>query len=1061
MMFNEVEKKVDLDRSRRSPEPLSPPLPARRIHSFRLVSPILSLLTPEPFTPMRLVTMLPCPRSKGRATQARLASGLLVLGLVLPPVSAFGQETSADAPTPPPSTSPMPPQMRGPSSGPSTPLNPDDFPPFDKVTEGYEKVVSTVDGKPSFYTLWVRQRDGQMLAELPRNFASQKHFVAMTVASGETYAGLQAGDMYVYWKQYDKRLALIQPNVEVRSTGDKESKSSVQRLFTDRVILDVPIVTMVPRGGPMIDLDELLVGRAADFFGPAYRPSNPRLVTVKTAKAFPENVEVGLEVPTADGTLKILHYSISLIPDSTGYQAREADERVGFFTTAYSDLGKFEDGKDRVRYINRWFLEKADPSLKLSPPKQPIVFYIEHTTPIRYRRFVRDGVLYWNKAFEKVGIANAIEVYYQDEASGQHMEKDPEDVRYNFIRWLNNNVGTAIGPSRVNPMTGQILDADIVLTDGWIRHFWKQFNQELPKLAMDGFSPETLAWLDSRPQWDPRVRMADPVERQNVLNERAVRAMQPYGGHPIAAERSQLMGSSEFDGLVGRTSQMNGLCMASIGKAMDVATMQLHFAATEGDEPKKDGEKKDEEKKDGEKKDGEKKDGEKKEEAKNLLDGIPEEFIGPMIADLVAHECGHTLGLRHNFKASGLYTLAEINSDTVKGKKPYTGSVMDYNPVNINMECGPVQGDWTMIDIGPYDRWVIEYGYTFDKDLKPILARVAEPELAYATDEDTGGPDPLARRYDFSKNPLDYAKEQMRLAKYHRERLLDKFVKDGESWDKARRGYEMTLSYQTKALGMMSGWVGGSDIHRDRKGDKDGRNPVQPIAAATQREALKFLIDNSFDDASFGITPELLSRMTVDKWMDGDDGIRGAMAEPAWPIHDRIMGIQASTLTMLLNPTTLRRVYDNEFRIPSDQDALTLPELLDTISCSVWGELDKPAEGTFTARKPMISSLRRNLQREHVERLIDLGMPGNVSGAAAKPIANLSQSQLRDLESKIGKALEAQAAKLDPYTKAHLAETRELIKRALDAQVIYNTDDLARPSSGGMIIRLGESPAGK
>jgi hypothetical protein len=62
---------------------------------------------------------------------------------------------------------------------------------------------------------------------------------------------------------------------------------------------------------------------------------------------------------------------------------------------------------------------------------------------------VREGVLMWNKAFEKVGIANAIEVYYQDAATGAHMEKDPEDVRYNFVRWLNNDIGTAIGPSRV------------------------------------------------------------------------------------------------------------------------------------------------------------------------------------------------------------------------------------------------------------------------------------------------------------------------------------------------------------------------------------------------------------------------------------------------------------------------------------------------------------------------------------------------------------------------------------------------------------------------------------
>lgn len=70
-----------------------------------------------------------------------------------------------------------------------------------------------------------------------------------------------------------------------------------------------------------------------------------------------------------------------------------------------------------------------------------------------------------------------------------------------------------------------------------------------------------------------------------------------------------------------------------------------------------------------------------------------------------------------------------------------------------------------MISVGPYDDWAIQYGYTFEKDLKPILARVAEPELVYATDEDTFGPDPLATRYDFAANPLDYANNQMALVR--------------------------------------------------------------------------------------------------------------------------------------------------------------------------------------------------------------------------------------------------------------------------------------------------------
>ena len=61
--------------------------------------------------------------------------------------------------------------------------------------------------------------------------------------------------------------------------------------------------------------------------------------------------------------------------------------RVGYFTVSWRDLGKFRDDEVWQRYVTRWNLEKADPSLKLSPPKEPIVFYLEHTVPVRYRRF--------------------------------------------------------------------------------------------------------------------------------------------------------------------------------------------------------------------------------------------------------------------------------------------------------------------------------------------------------------------------------------------------------------------------------------------------------------------------------------------------------------------------------------------------------------------------------------------------------------------------------------------------------------------------------------------------
>ncbi|MCA9063727.1 MAG: zinc-dependent metalloprotease [Planctomycetaceae bacterium] len=922
-----------------------------------------------------------------------------------------------------------------------------DYPPHAKVLEGFEKVVTKPDIR-SMYTLYTRSKDGQVYAELPRTFATKKYFIALTVASGETYAGLQAGELYVYWRQYDNRLALISPQIEIRATNDKEAESSVKRLFTDRVLLDVPIATIGPGGGPVIDLDAILLNNAGQFFGGGVSPSptlfRDGIFSISTAKAFENNIEVAWEIPVYQGSggsvLKTLHYSISDIPDSTGYKPREADQRIGYFTTWYTDLARYNDRETTVRYINRWMLEKADPKLNLSPPKKPIVFFIEHTTPVRYRRWVREGILAWNKAFEKVGISDAIEVYYQDQASGAHMDKDPEDVNYNFIRWLNNDIGTAIGPSRVHPLTGQILDADIILTDGWIRHYQKQFTEALPKIAMEGFGPDTLAWLADHPQWDPRIRLAPPSQRRAIAERIAREAARPYAGHPMANADSKLIGDDEFDGLSGRTSQVNGMCLAAEGMSFDLAMMRMNLELML-DEPAADGDK-----------DGEKKEEKKEEPKEQMLDGMPESFVGPLVAHLVAHEVGHTLGLRHNFKASSVFTLGQINSDEVKGKQQLAGSVMDYIGTNIRLNSGNEQGDYCMTGIGPYDMWAIEYGYTFG-DTKKVLERVAEPQLVYATDEDTGGPDPLARRYDFSKDPLDYANEQMGLAKHHRERLLSHFIKDGDSWDRIRYGYELTLNLQTRSISMMSNWVGGAFVNRDKKGDPNGRPPIQVVPAEQQRKALQFVLETAFRDEAFGLTPELTTAMGLDKWLDR----RSGMDESTWPIHDRIMGIQASALTDILNPTTLKRVYDNEFRVPADQDMLTLPEMLTSVTSSIWSELDAKAEGEYTARKPLISSMRRNLQREHLDRLIDLTLPGGGSGAAGQVISTLAAEQLRQIMKKIEAAQAAAADRHDPYTTAHLAQARDRIQKALDADYILNP---SRSSSGGgvQILFHGNEP---
>ena len=205
-----------------------------------------------------------------------------------------------------------------------------EYPSLAKVTEGYDEVdftSVTEDSKP-FMRVWQKQEEGQLLAMLPRDYASDKHrqFIATTVSGGTIFAGLQTEDHYVYWKKYGKRLALIRKDISIRGS-DPESKASIKRIFTDTVLLDVPILTIVPRGGPVIDLDSLLVKNASTFFpgrlmGDSKRVniSKPHLTQIVDAKIFSKNIEIGFEATNFDGELIRLHYSISKNEGTAGYK---------------------------------------------------------------------------------------------------------------------------------------------------------------------------------------------------------------------------------------------------------------------------------------------------------------------------------------------------------------------------------------------------------------------------------------------------------------------------------------------------------------------------------------------------------------------------------------------------------------------------------------------------------------------------------------------------------------------------------------------------------------------
>tara|TARA_R110002096_G_scaffold344921_11_gene538342 strand:+ start:22085 stop:24850 length:2766 start_codon:yes stop_codon:yes gene_type:complete len=888
-------------------------------------------------------------------------------------------------------------------------------PAFEKVVEGYEK-VAVLAGEKSFYSLYTMEKGAQILAELPKDFEGKRFYMVATVAAGHPQVGVYSiwhdsvgvPAKTVYWSRRGDQLMLIEPNISVRSSGDAQSKEGVARVNTDRVVLSVPVLTTGPGGGPVIDLDQALLGSSDEFIGRFLRGANVGLAKITKAKVFPHNIEIGFQLPRASGSFAEVRYSLAMPERSPGFEPRLADRRVGIYFESFEDRAVNDGSSQIVRYANRWNIQKADPSLRMSPPREPIVYHIEHTTPLRYRRWVRDGILSWNKAFEKIGIVDAIEVRQQDSSTGAYMDIDPEDSRYSFVRWTNAGMGFAIGPVHAHPDTGEIYEADIVMDEGFIGSYANQYMQiELASNAMSVLSPDLASWLAEHPSWDPRVVLAEPGDRDRVAALTKAMVEHPERTGELLIDAPMTLSPMVWEPHRTDSHAGKAMCLMQPGLAANVASARLAMDLGIGDFARFANEDS----------------GEDKEQV-SMLDGLPEEFVGPMLRDVVMHEVGHTMGLTHNWKGSALHSIAEMNSEGFD--EPIQSTVMDYALSNIIVEDedrGLVQGAYVPMDIGPYDMWAIEWNYT-GGDPKEVAARASEPAHAYMAEDGQFSPDPQAKTWDLGRDSIDFAEERIRFVNKARGQVLTNAVKDGESWQKARQVYSQLFGMQYSAVNMAMHWVGGSHIQRSMKGDEGAPAPVRPVDAAQQRRALKFVVDHAFDSSSFGIDPETLSYLQSDNWYD-----EGFGTAHAWPVAQSVLGIQSSALTGLLNPQRLSWVMDNEIRTPSGEDALTVPEILDAVRDRVW--MGSDSDGPYTNREPFVGQFERNLQMEHVSRMIDLATGMRWPGAAGKTIQSLARHELIKIQGIVDSY--PAVDDLDAYSAAHLVDVKERIDRALEA----------------------------
>ena len=536
---------------------------------------------------------------------------------------------------------------------------------------------------------------------------------------------------------------------------------------------------------------------------------------LRSVQAFPRNVQFVVacslwdvdDVYATDPAAVEISYSLALLPEDL-MATRRADDRVGFFGSTYEQLGplprafqtgapnaSYADADRRINLINRWRLEKeSDCAARrlgthhrklLCKPVRAITYHLDPTVPAPLRPAVKRGVLAWQPAFEAIGFEGAITVVEPGDDDWPS-DYDPGDVRFSSITWLPYpDLGLAIGPSVVDARAGEILYANIVFGEGWIRAF-------------------TGSWLDGASIGH------DP------------------GGH----------GAHGHDH--GHDHDAHRHCHRSAHETLEGLAVGLT--------------------------------------ARGDVDIDSKTFVEAGLMDVVAHEVGHTLGLRHNFRASALHKLEEIHEATRRERGRVASSVMDYI-APVVAEDQRDQGKYFMDGVGLYDAFCIKYGYAVvdDGELRAIAAEAdGNPTLARSDDGDQeASNDPKARPYDLSQDATEWCAMQQRVTKKFLVRLGDGAVKGRETLDAVyvrRREYERAAAsralnaWWSKCGELLVLYMRGLDYDRT-----DYEVLSKPVPPATRRRALE-LLGSAWRDPGLALPPmSLLKRSAafdddVNKW---------------------------------------------------------------------------------------------------------------------------------------------------------------------------------------------------
>lgn len=812
--------------------------------------------------------------------------------------------------------------------------------------------------------------DKPMLAILSLSQGIGSHFV---------FGGLPVDQVMFDFHRNEDHVQVRRLTAQYRAPGDEALENAIDLTFSESILVALPIKTEKD-GNVVVDVAKFYLSDVSGmslWLGAVFNMpvrQNSKLGYYKSIKNFPENTEIDTRLTYSPANVIALNlpnvpdpravqigvsYSIRKLPEEP-MMPRLGDNRVGYFPTSHMDFTR--EGKESffVHYANRWRLVKKDSTAALSEPVEPIVYYVDHTIPEEYRPFIMKGIEIWQRAFEKAGFKNAI-IAKAAPTPEEDPDYDPLDARYNTIRWNVSDTPLygAIGPSQVDPRTGEIISSDIIFEHAFVAGRAKiQRRLAEPRTALMSVDPYL------KQEWMTDEERANHVDITKI---------------PQLRNRAQMM------------------CNIQSEMALSTEIARLSMLAN------------------------------------GLIganDDMPMEFIGEALVHVTAHEVGHAIGLRHNFKSSGSTPYTQLNDKALIEEIGMAGSVMDYNGPNVALNPAD-QGYYYGPTVGTYDMWAIEWGYSeVDGDtpdeqrrsLEPITSKSTDKAHLYGTDEDTyplGALDPRTSIWDLGDDPAAWSKDFAALCDrlLHDSNLESSVVAEGDDYYALRNAVQYLFVMKFIANNTALKSVGGQYVQNVTRGS--GALPFEPVAVAEQTAALQFVLENGLNTETYLLDNDLLNKLQDDRMWSWQNNLFQPGRRFDFPLTLWVGGINNGILANLMNPLRQARIVEATYQVDKP---FRLSDLYSGLTRAIW------TSKSVSSGKTAVWD--RNLQRVYTDRLIaQVMMPHPALPQDAIALSRLNLSRIRTTAQS---ALARQG--LGDETNAHLMETIARIDRALDAQ---------------------------